>query len=409
MRTVSYSELDLIVAQAQQNIGDKVTDIIFSEGTLVLGMRESHSWMVFVPGGKFPVFLIDQRNPIGQKKVIKPLYLFLRAHLLGKRLISIERRKGFGRVLDLVFEDRGGKTLSLEVILIPPDGNITAATPDARISLHKPRDIVPVEEKELSAEDRTPQQIFADWLAWKNSVPAAKSQTSTDNGEQKKVRILKSLEENLIKLQNDPSKEIADHLSLTRSLEELPEKWKELILTDQSLDENIEHFYAVVKKNKIKMLGLEKRKSELLSAAPIPAQKNKNGPIKKEVSLLHEARGRTRIISEGITAYIGKSAEDNLQLLRNAKAWHLWVHAKDFPSSHGVIAMNKGVPVGLDVLQQVGQWILEQTLSDKTRASWKGAKCQFIFCECRYVIPIKGDKKGRVTHKNEKSFQLIVG
>lgn len=409
MRAVSFAELDGLIEQAQENIGDKVTDILFTEAGLTLGLRDSKTWMTLIPGGQCPVFLLSDKNPLRLKKQIKPLYLFLKAHLLGKRLISISRRQGFGRVLDFEFEDREGQFLKLEVILIPPAGNITAVTAESRISLHKPREIVAVEEKSMGAEVRNADQILIQWMEWFDARNDSKPTVDISDSQKKKERILKSLDENLLKIDSDLSREVAEYLVVHRNFEDVPSHWQDYIDLTLSVDENIEALYSRVKRNKQKRQGLLERKKEICQSTSLGSGVKVQHPaVKKQESLLHEARGRTREVEEGITAYIGKSAEDNLKLLRNARPWHIWVHARDFASSHGVIAFNKGKKIGPEVLQKVGQWILEQTLSSKVLADWKGSKCQLIVCECRYVTPVKGDKKGRVTHKNEKTFTFVV-
>ncbi|MBY0386123.1 DUF814 domain-containing protein, partial [bacterium] len=107
-------------------------------------------------------------------------------------------------------------------------------------------------------------------------------------------------------------------------------------------------------------------------------------------------------------AFIGKSAEDNLKILRKSKAWHLWLHIKDLPGSHGIIAFDKSVKVPLEIVREVALWVVEQSLSAKQRESWKGVKCDVIYCECRFVTPIRGDKLGRVTFKNEKAISISI-
>ena len=407
MRLISYVELDLIVERAQSFIGDKISDIIFSEDKLMLGFSGSSRWMTFVPGGKVPILILSDRNPLGLKKQIKPLYLFLKSHLMGKSLVSIERRKGFGRIVDFQFEDRDGDTISIEAILIPPDGNITAKTKTAGISLHKPRDIVPVEEKAMPQEVRTPDQIFSQWLEWRAPSIKTEQYFSSTSAEERQAKILRSLDESVKKINQDPAREIADWLSERRSLDELPKEWETFVDRKRSVNDNIEELYARAKKNKVKLQGLEKRRTDLLKE-PLTISPQRQGSQKPEESLLKDAKGRTFKISEDIVAYIGKSADDNLQLLRNARPWHLWVHAKDFPSSHGVIRLPKNADVGPEILRQVGQWILEQTLSEKVLNDWKGVKCDFVVCPIRHVTPIKGDKKGKVTFKNETTFRFIV-
>ena len=92
-----------------------------------------------------------------------------------------------------------------------------------------------------------------------------------------------------------------------------------------------------------------------------------------------------------------------MQLLKRAKPWHVWLHLKDFPGALGFIVLNKGKKPSSEDLGQAAEGLVKQTF--KSKANQKNQeKFEVIFAECRHISPIKGDKLGRVTVKNEKSF-----
>src|SRR6185312_10554255 len=114
-----------------------------------------------------------------------------------------------------------------------------------------------------------------------------------------------------------------------------------------------------------------------------------------------EAHGRTLHLSEDLTAVMGKSAADNMKILRRARAWDLWFHLRDFPSSHAVLFRNKSANVGDGKIFEVIGWFVRNHLGSKA-AQHAGEKFDVVMTECRYVKPIRGDKIGRVTYHNER-------
>ncbi|MFN9065949.1 MAG: DUF814 domain-containing protein, partial [Bdellovibrionales bacterium] len=118
-----------------------------------------------------------------------------------------------------------------------------------------------------------------------------------------------------------------------------------------------------------------------------------------------EATGRNREI-KGFTASKGKSAQDNLALLRAAKAWDLWLHLRDYPGSHLILSLDKGQSVPQEVLNEAALWLAESSVKSKVKLS--GMRFDVLVVECRFVRPIKGDKLGRVNYQNERVFTVIM-
>ena len=102
---------------------------------------------------------------------------------------------------------------------------------------------------------------------------------------------------------------------------------------------------------------------------------------------------------------IGKSAQDNLQILRKARAWDLWLHLKDFPSAHAVIFREKKQSVQDEDLRQVASWLVRLSLSQKLIV--EGSVFEALCTECRFVKPIKGHP-GLVNYQNERTFKFRV-
>jgi hypothetical protein len=74
---------------------------------------------------------------------------------------------------------------------------------------------------------------------------------------------------------------------------------------------------------------------------------------------------------------------------------------RDFPSSHAVFFRNKGTKVGDAEFRQAAEWFIRNHFGPKAKEH-SGEKFELIIAECRFVKPIKGDKIGRVTYRDER-------
>jgi len=117
-----------------------------------------------------------------------------------------------------------------------------------------------------------------------------------------------------------------------------------------------------------------------------------------------DSKGRKKQFAEGIEAVIGKSATENLAILRAAQAWDLWLHLKDFPGAHAIITRPRNKIIPQEIIREVSEWLFAQTFSGKRIDL--GAKYDVVVAECRYVRPIKGDRLGRVNYQNPQIFSF---
>jgi predicted ribosome quality control (RQC) complex YloA/Tae2 family protein len=418
MKSITFAELDSVVDLANHYRGAIVEDILFARGLLCLGFQTDgplsggKPWFLLDTHSIQPGFFVTMERPPQIKSEVKPLLLFLKARLRGAVLIEARRLKNFGRALTLKFLTAEGETLEIEGHLFPQNKNILVRQGKSQISLFKPRELVAIEEKDYPAEVRSVAQLYREWIAeFLQKKPGKGSAIDTLQKEiEKKTKGLEKLKQSVQEMEESPWRAVGDYLSRERSLEDIPAEFKKFIDGKKSLQENIERSYAQVKQARHKIGGAQER-IEKLEKEIARLQKGgfkEIGSKKKAPSLLEDAKGRTRVFEDEIVAYIGKSAADNLSLLRKAKAWYIWLHVKDLPGSHGIIALpkNKTVPEG--ILREVALWVLKESLSTKQWQEWLGLKQNIIFCECRFVTPIKGDKLGRVRYKNEKTLTVVV-
>ncbi len=111
-------------------------------------------------------------------------------------------------------------------------------------------------------------------------------------------------------------------------------------------------------------------------------------------------------LSSGALAYCGKSAADNLALLRQAKAWDYWLHLRDYPGAHAIIHRQRDQLISEGEIFEVAEWVAKESLSSKSLLV--GQKIAIVMVECRFVRPIKGDKLGRVTYHSERTLSFTL-
>ncbi len=121
----------------------------------------------------------------------------------------------------------------------------------------------------------------------------------------------------------------------------------------------------------------------------------------------NEVKARKKVLGPELVAFKGKSAKDNLSLLRSAKAWDYWFHLKDYPSSHAILRRNKNQNIKPDQIREIAEWMAEDFITKKNNLS--GSVVDVVYVECRFVRPIKGDKIGRVQYHSEQSVRVKLG
>jgi predicted ribosome quality control (RQC) complex YloA/Tae2 family protein len=424
MKSITFLELDSVVDLANIYQGAIVEDILYSRGLLCLGLQgdESRPWFLLDAHSIQPGFFVTQERPPQIRSEVKPLLLFLKARLKGAQFIKAWRLANFGRAVVLQFLTIEGENMEIEAHLFPQNKNILvrhskpkkskSAQAESQMSLFKPKELLPIVEKDFPGEARSVAQLYREWLAdFLQKKPGKGSAIDTLEKEiEKKTKGLDKLKKTLQEMEESPWRAVGDYLSRERSLEGIPAEFKDYVDKKKSLQENIDRSFHQVKQARAKISGTQERIAQLESEIEkLKAGGLKKGAVKKKpASLLEDAKGRTKVFNEEITAYIGRSAADNLSLLRKAKAWYIWIHVKDFPGSHGVIALPKNKTVPDPILREVALWVLRESLSAKQWQEWQGLKSQVIYCEVRFVSPIKGDKLGRVRYKNESTLTLVV-
>jgi len=377
-----------------------------------------------------------QALPLKIKKKPSPLQLFLKAHFLGKRLEHVSFHVEYGRLLRLYFE----KEHWIEFRLFPHGQNVSAHTPDKSVSLHKPKEL----QKREAVEDtetilRSVEEFSHQWLSehqaragsgkllgkspGKSSGKQQESSMDKDleKARQKLKKALQKIGEELEKKDFELWRRAGEWLAAHQSLESLPEEFVPLVDRRRSWAWNRDLIFTRAKELKRKRAGTEERlrilKKQLqaleengnviASGTPSSSAKDPSETFLPRRTSGKDLKTRTLSIGTDVRVMMGKSAKDNLQLLRRAKAWDLWFHLKNVPSSHAVAFRPKGRALSPKEENEIIQWFFRQNFGKRFKEE-VGLQHEVIVAECRFVKPIKGDRIGRVHYHNEKVLRLRV-
>ena len=205
-----------------------------------------------------------------------------------------------------------------------------------KVFVKKPLPLVEVSDDYVPDLVRSPAVIFEEALyVLKPSQEKNKKQNAAPASVEKKEKARAKILEGLNFLRKDKYKIFAELLE-----QELPltAELKEIYKDKLSLRENIEWAYEQQKQKDLKIERLEERLKELDAFF----KKQQAGGVKESSLKTAELKATRHVqISEGLRAFCGKTAQENLDLLRKAKSWQVWMHLKDYPSGHLILATPK--------------------------------------------------------------------
>ncbi len=417
MKSYSLKELQKHVLQFQTLIGAQLQQIETHPKGLALSLYHKGTvwWILdFTPQSPFS-FLFYQSSPWKKKQNPKPVALFLNSHAKNLYLSKVELKAEAGRILEVEWVNTQ-KICQMEIHLIPRAVNLIVRTEDRSIAWSKPKDIgaPPQIENEL---DRDLGDIQNEWL--EEQAPReiqAQGLKSVDEWEKQKKKNIdkkqKAMEQLKKQLNSGEAEKWHTFGELLKSFElyELGPEWKPYLTKGQSRFEQMEKAFSKAKQLEGKREGTQQRiqilqeeiaQLEQMREPPAAQPKSKSSLMMKAAG----AEGRIRKFGNW-TASCGKSAADNLALLRRAKAWDLWVHLRDYPSTHAILSIDKNQNVSDEIIREVALWVALESKVMKNLSS--GSKLDVVVAECRHVKPIKGDKLGRVHYHNERVLTLVI-
>ena len=411
MKSWTVVELNNVVGSLEPLQGLRLQEVMTSTEDVILGFYSPQRmlWLWIDLQAVVPSLLPWTDLPIKPALTKTPLHLFLRAHFVGKSLSAAEVSETKGRVAHLKF----GDDHELELWLIPHRRNLLARAGKKKVAWQKPGDLADT-PAQTQGEPRSLDRLREEWQMFRGAGGKKKSSrpdpaTVLQQQLRKKEQALAKVMEELARKKEMPWRDLGDWLKTNQSLA-VPREWELFIDKRRKLAWNIEQCFVKAREADGKIIGTEKRREALQNeiqalrerlAQPHPTLLPAPVALKAPSLNQMEAQGRTLKLGDDLSMVAGKSAADNMKILRQARAWDLWFHMRDFPSSHAILLRNKSRKVSEAELRQAAQWFVRTHFGSKA-AEHLGEKVEVVITECRYVKPIKGDKLGRVTYHDER-------
>lgn len=420
---LTYSEMKGFADWAQTQFAEAQLQEIWTNGEQIVfqfyKFKELYLLISLQP--QQPRVAVFKQRPKVEKKS-KPVTLFLNSHARNLRWDKMWTQKDSGRVLFLALSAKD-KDCEIEIHLIPRNVNLLARSGDKKIAWEKPREL-PTSQNQQTEDS---QSNDVDWwavseqwwqerlkpMAAKSAVGVAKKQDPRTRALEKKQKALVSLQ---AQLEKDEARKHHELGELLKSSESIPAEYQELYDQKLTVVENMQKAFAKAKDLARKHQGVLDR-VEILKKEIIKLEKDIQAnptldfattqSLPSTATRLLEksnSKGRKKVFADGIEAVLGKSASDNLAILRQAQAWHLWMHLKDDPGAHAIILRGRNQNVPPQVIEEVAEWVMKESSGSKHLG--QGVRYEVIVVECRHVRPIKGDRLGRVTYHYPQVFSF---
>jgi predicted ribosome quality control (RQC) complex YloA/Tae2 family protein len=422
-----FAEIDEIANKLKALVGAQLQEAWLSGLQVGLGFYDQGriEWLWVDLHPREPMVLLLPSVPRTAKRETKPVLLFIKSHLVGQRLRDVQIDFQKGRMLWLVFA--AGK---IEIRLFAKGQNFIVEAAGKMVSFDKIKDVISQESEfneavTTSLEVRSWSQITGEWLQKNNSVLRASQdpQSAQVLAEKKWKKETEKKETALLKIKEDYEiktdqrwRQAGDWLKGEGAYlfpEEIPAEFLGLLDLEQKLSFNIEKVFKKAKDNDRRLAGslerrqqIEKELEELKARGPqLPS--SSSSPKTKQKSLMERAaaRGRRLAVADNVDAFIGKSAADNLALLRRAQPFDYWLHLRDYPGSHAILKRTRSRIITDAEFAVVARWVVQQSLG-KSAADLKGDKFDLVIVECRFVRPIKGDRLGRVHYTHDRILTI---
>ncbi|MBK7844434.1 MAG: hypothetical protein IPJ71_12165 [Bdellovibrionales bacterium] len=437
-----------IVEMLRSLIGARLQKVYSGSKDLVLELyiqgRERWIWVDLE--ATRPFLTVLQERPHYLPKIKNPTSLFLHAHAVNRSLAKVEWMEGAGRVLRLVFGNEASSgNCELEVRLFPHGQNVGISSGDKKIWWSKPKILVISDVEEAAVDQKRKRRdhsdLRAEWVdnrpdlflrySGRDSASAEKTQPNqqgpfsqrTNQRDvsleiEKRRRIASKIRLEIERKIEAPWAQLGEWLKVHQNFS-VPTEWAKFIDRKMTLAENIGRCFKKAKETQIKLLGTQERLTQILGEIGELESGNLgsllegryrslNGKSKRSLKEPdgERMRVRKRQIGNRWLAYVGRSARDNLSLLRKARAWDLWLHLRDFPGSFCIVHRNKEEVVTDVVLKEAAQWMAQETFGAKA-SERRGERLAVAVAECRYVRPIKGDTLGRVTYQKARHLEIV--
>lgn len=367
----------------------------------------------------------SQRLVLGRQKELfrktnkkTPALLFLKSHFVGQRVraVRLESRPPYEVLVISFFEEA-----YIELTLNPGAGNLSMKCHEKTISTQNPKWMRPGRPPVPFLKSALCESAKPVFNSIGKQLPTEEAQnTKQPLAETKLLKAIAKVETELADKQTDELRnwahKIETEVSVLNSVD-IPEKIKKLIRSGGTRFQIVDQLFALAKKQEAKVAGTNKRLQQLrqqlqeiqnrgpqqafaLQSKAAPVRKIKAGEVK-------EIRLRTFDLGVDLKLEIGKSAVENLKLLREARPFDLWIHLKDEVGAYGIIRRNRGRDLQQSEVVKAALFLLafEQRIQAQKLKVEQTGNFSLLVAECRYVRPVKG-AKGLARYTNEKVYVI---
>jgi hypothetical protein len=323
----------------------------------------------------------------------RPMILFLKAHFLGQFVKEVKIHNDHPRVFEIHFENAS----ILECRLFSGGGNLGAFKDGKQVFLRKPQKLRGESESDYSPDlIRSPQVIFEQGIESLRLSKAKESSKKLDD-EDKIAKAKAKIKQALKELENKSFQRLALALE---SNQKLSPDLKKLYKENLSKRENIERAYEKTKISEVK----KKRLLERLASLEKNLKKETKVAVKKTKTNQLNV-GAFFQLNDKVVLRCGRNAKENLELLRKAKPWHIWMHLSDYPSGHLIVDLPKDYSLEGKDLEKCAHFLFLKGAPKKLLKS-PTQKYEVMFTECRFVKAQKKNK-GLVTTQKHSSMTMI--
>ncbi len=410
--------------------GAQLQRVRTSKQLLIMSFHNrGETWsLVFDTLAVAPQFLLVPEEVEVPESKPNPVGLFLKAHGVGRRGTAVRRVASLGRVMEVRLGAEAPTVLTF--VVVPHAVNVLVSAVrdgvEKTISWAKPQPLPsdapqpPLAGTDTQEEVLSPEERASRWLSRMRSPSRT---TSRQNGPKSIAHEKVALEKKLHLANEDLSR-----LTEARWLEagewlkgqgevpiEVPDEWTKWIKKDLSFAENLKACFESYRNNLRKVERCKTRIEELrlrLDKMNALDESNSENVVSKPLAPMKFVetqtdkgpRARRVDIAEDLILYVGKSAEDNLALLRKAQPWDLWFHLREFVGAYGIVRRSRGRELSPLEQQEAALHVAHQSLSARRNLS-VGDRFDVVMAECRKVKPVKG-RVGLVTYHDEKVIRI---
>lgn len=417
MKALNHKEILCICNELSKSVGCQLQLVSSQENKIYLRFWDgvSHTDWLLDLNNKAPVLLpTDKQFP--KKNIKKPWISFLTMHFINSVLQSVSVLREGERTLVLTFKsfERGDQKITVNIF--PRGLNLILNSQGKQVSMFKVKDFPALNSPYKEVKVRTVKDLVEEYQSKKQNQSNKEFIDPKKEYDKKVNKVKKSIDKVSIDIESKKNKirdlkKVGDYIKLNLNLD-LDERLLRHIDLKKSVIENMSTAFSRYKKESNKISGVVNRLevlnvelSNLLQVTDYNSwYKNHNKNTSNVLKLKKDQKLKFKTIQlpGDKLLLLGGSAKNNSELIKAAKPWYIWLHLRDYPSTHGVIVYKKKEEVKRDTLLLAARELVKFNFKSK-QLKYQGIKFDIIYCEVRYLKPVKGSI-GKVTYINDKNI-----